>query len=159
VIILVGIPGSGKSTWAKQQIIEHPNTIRVNRDDFRLMLKNNQVVDYKVEKLINKLQRVTIIEGLKNGFNVIVDNTNLKAKYIDEIFDYSRKYANITILSVETPLEECIKRDSEREKPVGEEIIKKMHRQFIQLGIIDKDYFYSHSRLDRLKKYIANIWN
>lgn len=33
-----GLPGSGKSTWAKAQTLSRPNTVRVNRDDVRAML-------------------------------------------------------------------------------------------------------------------------
>lgn len=37
LILCRGIQGSGKTTWAKQYCKEHPNTIRVNRDDIRQM--------------------------------------------------------------------------------------------------------------------------
>ena len=37
IILCRGIQGSGKTTWAKQYCKEHPNTIRVNRDDIRQM--------------------------------------------------------------------------------------------------------------------------
>lgn len=33
-----GIQGSGKTTWAKNYCNEHPNSIRVNRDDLRAMM-------------------------------------------------------------------------------------------------------------------------
>lgn len=35
IILCRGIQGSGKTTWAKQYCKEHPNSIRVNRDDIR----------------------------------------------------------------------------------------------------------------------------
>jgi predicted kinase len=39
VLVLIGIPGSGKSTWAKDFVSNNSDWIRVNRDDFRDMLK------------------------------------------------------------------------------------------------------------------------
>ena len=37
LLILVGAPGSGKSTFARYFLRTEDNWIRVNRDDFRLM--------------------------------------------------------------------------------------------------------------------------
>jgi hypothetical protein len=42
------------------------------------------------------------------------------------------------------PLEECIKRDAQREKPVGEKVILGMHNQFLSKGVdiknLDKEF-------------------
>lgn len=38
IILCRGIQGSGKTTWAKQYCKEHPDSIRVNRDDIRAMM-------------------------------------------------------------------------------------------------------------------------
>lgn len=38
IILTVGIPASGKSTWAKQWVLEDPeHRIRFNQDDIRNM--------------------------------------------------------------------------------------------------------------------------
>ena len=37
LLILVGAPGSGKSTFARYFLRTEDNWVRVNRDDFRLM--------------------------------------------------------------------------------------------------------------------------
>ena len=55
VIICRGIPASGKSTWAKQFINEHPNYIRVNKDDIRAMMNipysnNSEKVTREISK-------------------------------------------------------------------------------------------------------------
>ena len=47
VKILVGLPGSGKSTWAKEFIHKNPNYIRFGRDVFRFMLKDQPFCDFK----------------------------------------------------------------------------------------------------------------
>ena len=42
VVITIGLPASGKSTWAKDWISNHDNFIRVNKDDVRNMLNNGE---------------------------------------------------------------------------------------------------------------------
>ena len=39
ITILIGIPASGKSTYAKDYIRNNADTVRVKRDDLRVMLK------------------------------------------------------------------------------------------------------------------------
>ena len=55
ILILIGIPASGKSTWSKEYVRKNPNWVRVSRDDFRDMLKSAQVCEPKIEELINTL--------------------------------------------------------------------------------------------------------
>ena len=41
VILMRGLPGSGKSTYAKKVVEENPNAFkRINRDDLRMMFDN-----------------------------------------------------------------------------------------------------------------------
>ena len=89
VRIYVGIPASGKSTHAKDFVGKNPDWIRVNRDDFRFMLKDMPVCEMKVENLITNMVNDSIIDALMSKFNVIVDNTNLKAKYLNPLVELS----------------------------------------------------------------------
>jgi predicted kinase len=87
VLVLIGIPGSGKSTWAKDFVSNNSDWIRVNRDDFRDMLKTSQTCENKIEDMITGLVNDVISSSLSRKLNVIVDNTNLKVKYINSIID------------------------------------------------------------------------
>ena len=64
LLILIGIPGSGKSTWAKDYVKYNDNWVRVNRDDFRDMLKTSQVCENKIEDMITKLVHLILILSL-----------------------------------------------------------------------------------------------
>lgn len=85
LIAMQGIPGSGKSFRARQLLADlqeekDMHAIIVNRDDIRDMLG-----DYWVptrEGLVTKLEMTAIKEGLKGGYHVIVDATNLNPKTI-----------------------------------------------------------------------------
>jgi len=132
VQILVGISGSGKSTYAKQMLFQ-PKWSRVNRDSFRLMLKNAQVCENKIEDIITVLQNKAIISLINKKQNVIIDNTNLKARYINELIELIKYKANIEFVVFEEAINVCIDRDSKREAKVGESVIKKQYKDFLEL--------------------------
>ena len=137
VIILRGLPGSGKSTYAKKLVSETPNSYkRINRDDLRMMFDNGCLTNGN-EKFIKKVRDLLIIKALEEGKHVIADDTNLSPTNETRIKQLVKEFnkANsddvmVEIKEMETPLHECIERDAQREKPVGERVIKQMHRQF-----------------------------
>lgn len=133
VIILVGIPGSGKSTWAREFQKEKGSYVRLNRDDYRLMLKNETFCYFKIEEAITIMQNEAIMTALSSKLNVIVDNTHVNLSYINNVVELVKHNADISFKVFDTPLEVCIERDSKRLKPVDPEIIKKMYDNFIKL--------------------------
>jgi predicted kinase len=81
LLILKGIPASGKSTFAKKLCKDNPKTwIRVCRDDIRSMLGTYWVPNR--ENLVTELEYSSIEKGFANGYNVVVDATNLNPKTI-----------------------------------------------------------------------------
>ena len=74
LIITRGLPASGKSTWAKQWVLEDPeHRVRINQDDIRLMLGKYWVPSR--EKLVQHIQEETLIETLLRGYDIVIDNT------------------------------------------------------------------------------------
>ncbi len=130
VEILVGIPASGKSTYSQDKVKYDNSFARVNRDDFRFMLKNQPVCEPKIEDLISKLMYASIDALLAKNLNVIVDNTHLKAKYIDELVEYVKYRADVHFRVFDISLEKAIERDNARAKKVGEEVIKRMYKDY-----------------------------
>jgi predicted kinase len=148
VEILVGIPASGKSTYSQDRVRNDSSWSRVNRDDFRFMLKNAPVCEPKVEKIISKLMYASIDALLAKNLNVIVDNTHLKAKYINELIAYVEHRADVHFRIFDISLDKALERDSKRTKKVGEQVIKKMYVEYKDL--IDSYLFQNQSK----KKFV-----
>ena len=139
VILMKGLPGSGKSTYAKKIVDDNPEHYkRINRDDLRLMFDNG-FNSKPNETFIRSVRDLLIVKTLESGKSAIVDDTNLSEKNlirISQLVQQHNKLHNenivVEVKHIETSLEECIKRDALREKPVGAKVIKTMQRQFFR---------------------------
>lgn len=132
LIICRGLPASGKSTWAKQLVLEDPeHRVRINQDDIRLMLGKYWVPSR--EKLVQEIQFDAIIEALSREFDVVIDNTNLNNKVLDQFNrliktfeDYEIEYKDF----FDTPLSVCIERDKNRDLQVTEKVIRSFYNNY-----------------------------
>jgi predicted kinase len=143
IILCRGIQGSGKTTWAKQWVLEDPeHRVRFNNDDIRNMLGKYWVPSR--EELVLDLKKQFIRSSMLAGYDIVIDNMNLNPKevesyktYIEEHNRIMKKLDEETKLSFKdntkyelefvdffTPLQECIERDSKRPNPIGEEVIE-----------------------------------
>lgn len=142
VTILKGLPASGKSTWAKEQVASEQKTKRVNKDDLRAMLDNSKWSKGN-EKFVLFLRDNIIVNALREGYNIIVDDTNFHPKHEENIRELIRVFAinhrrnvEVGVKEFTTDVYECIKRDAKREKPVGAKVIHDMYNQFLKPDII-----------------------
>jgi predicted kinase len=139
--ILIGISGSGKSTWAHEQWEKDPlGVVLVNRDNIRQLLfgfdeksvskyySNDKI--FALEKEVTKYEDTLIHEALASGKDVIVDATHLKVSYLERF-----KFWNVTteVKIFDVDLTEAIKRDMRRTRQVGDEVIKKQYSQYLNL--------------------------
>lgn len=135
LIMMQGLPASGKTTKAKEMVMSGGNHIRVNRDLLRDMLHfdvwtgKNEGVTIDVEKAIVRLL-------MRRDYNVIVDDTNL-SEHHEQMWKTIADESNsqFAIEHIKTSVEDCIVRDMEREKPVGAHIIM---QRALQYGFFDK---------------------
>ena len=153
IILCRGIQGSGKTTWAKQWVLEDPkNRVRFNNDDIRNMLGKYWVPSR--EQLIFILKEQFIKTSMRMGYDIVIDNMNLNAKEIkfyktyvethnqtvEELFNYpdDLKY-KLEFKDFFIPLQECIKRDSKRPNPIGEDVIRKTYEKYKDILDITND--------------------
>lgn len=129
IIITRGLPASGKSFFAKQWVLEDPeHRVRINQDDIRLMLGKYWVPER--EKLVKVIQDNAIARAIQYGFDIIIDNTNLNPKTLEQLTKLITECGlHVTNLIeykdfFDTPLSTCIERDKNRELQVTEKVIR-----------------------------------
>lgn len=134
IIMMKGIPGSGKSTWAKEYVLANPNTVRVNNDELAEMMFNNDFPEKARYKFVEQVREEIILEALEQGFDVLIDNTNLPAKwrtrYSDLAVAHGYKFEVIDFTSM--PLQVCIERNKKRERTIPEKVIVDMYNKFVK---------------------------
>lgn len=129
LILLVGIPGSGKTTFAKDYIEIETNTIHLSSDSIRAELYGNESIQGNPADVFSLMQK-RAIEALNDGKNVIYDATNITRKDRASIINICPKFVEIMCYIVWAPIEVCIERDSMRERTVGKEVIDRMLKRF-----------------------------
>jgi len=130
-IVLRGLPGSGKSTWAKQYLIDHPGSVRVCKDDLRAMLHNGYHSKRR-EKFVLQVRDAIIATALDAGHDVIVDDTNFAKYHLRRIEEIAGQHSAIVeVKEFDVPVEICVERDRQRENQVGDKVIRDMARKYV----------------------------
>ena len=125
VYVMVGLPGSGKSTYIENNFKDIPV---VSRDIIRANLgyitigekaKLSREQEMEVTNSENKL----IDLYCKTGQSFVIDDTNLNPRFRTELFARLRKHPNVRIVAVhlDTPLSTCIER---RKNDIPSDIMK-----------------------------------
>ena len=142
LIFLVGISGSGKSTYKEEFVKNNHNVIVINRDSLRESLSGrkaslyNKQPIYRIENLINKL--IECIFNNTGEATFLVDNTNLKLKYINSIiseFKPNPMDEPISYILLDTPIELAKQRVMQRDNLSYEEVkyIDKQEKDLTEL--------------------------
>lgn len=158
IIICRGIQGSGKSTWARQWVKESPKTrVRYNNDDIRNMLGPYWILER--EPLVTKIKDDIINQFMSAGYDIVIDNMNLNPKEIEGIENIVAQHNEIwrddaTDFFYETEfkdffisVEECIRRDSLRDHPIGEAIIRNTWNKYKNFILATNNKVYQNSLL------------
>lgn len=139
LILTVGIPGSGKSTWASslaaQKAAQNQHYLVISTDGIRADLYGDEAIQGEwIEirrSLISQLKaaRQAIAQGHTTA--VIYDATNAARRQRREFVQAARGcgYGPLIAAWMDTPLEVCLQRNAERSRQVPPHIIEKMYRQ------------------------------
>lgn len=129
LIMLVGIPGAGKTTYAKKYVAEHDNAMYLSSDLIRQELWGDEAIQGDNNKVFSLMHDMTIT-ALNHGKNVVYDATNITRKDRAFIISKCPKFAKIEAHIVWAPIETCIERDAARERTVGKDVIDRMLKRF-----------------------------
>ena len=87
--IMIGIPGSGKTKYAKTNLLNE-NTIYLSSDDIRVDMFGFEDQTHNAE-VFERMKRETLT-ALQNGFDVVYDATNLNKKRRSNIINQAKIY-------------------------------------------------------------------
>ena len=90
--ILVGIPCSGKSTYANNQFLNDSLSFSISRDRIRDIANLHQYTKESENRVTEIFNKSISIYLLKDNLVLILDNTHCKEKYIDNIISTYSNY-------------------------------------------------------------------
>ena len=125
--MLIGLPASGKSTFAKK-LAQTEGAVIHETDEIRERLHLGWSKEDH-EKTFQILHQ-EINEDLKNGRDIIYDATNMSRKDRRRSFSALRNKGKCVAVVIATPYNICIQRDENRQDKVGEDVINRMIRRF-----------------------------
>lgn len=136
VLIVRGMPGCGKSSWAKRIIEEYPpgSVARMNNDDItQMMFGKPDVFVPNMERTFARM-RGHMLGALLSQPNirmVIVDNTNLSVKTVNNLAKTTAQFGGDVVVDdrfLSVPLEECLRRNANRDRQVPVDVMHRMHK-------------------------------
>ena len=141
LVLMIGLPGSGKSTFAREQF---PAESIVSTDDLRGELTNN------VGNLLQSAEAFTIARTLvesrlKQGHVAVVDAMNLDVKSRANFLEIARKLGLPTIgIHVNPDAKTLLERDAQRTKNVEATVLRHKMKK------MDVDQLYRDPLLDKI---------
>lgn len=152
LLILVGAPGAGKSTFTKYLLRTEDNWFRVNRDDFRMMQFSGSNMEVDQEKLLSKVINAAIHQLLSQKCNVVIDATHTQKRYLDAFVNEFGGKADISFKVFDIPLEELQARVDERYERTGKHIPKSvLKKQYGSLQKLIEKYDFSERKMTKVK--------
>ena len=134
-MLLIGLPGSGKSFLAAQIQQACPDRPIVSTDAIRAELFGNaaeqgswSLIQQEVQQ---QLQQAAIAIRTGRSSAAIYDATNVRRGYRRAAIATARTagFQQIIGIWLDTPLPLCLQRNQQRDRQVPEAVIRKMHRQ------------------------------
>ena len=152
--IMVGLPGSGKSTVAKE-LSEFLNIPIVSTDQIRMDITGSEENFDRDGYIWSQVVPAKLNMALLRG-DVVFDATNLTEHYRNELKRSLSVPAEYVAVVVNTPVEECIQRQQLRERKVPSDRILEMNDTFVLPGPSEN---FSHIYMTDSTKGISMIFD
>ena len=137
LIILIGLPGSGKTTLAHNLVAASPERRLISTDAIRARLFGDEAVQGPWLRVWSEVQRQLqqAVDQISQGQcqDAIYDATNTARKQRRRVLTLARSLGFNDIMGfwLDLPLEVCLARNRQRARVVPEVVMLRMHRQLI----------------------------
>lgn len=122
-ILTIGIPGSGKTTWAEQQ----SDFVNLNLDDFRAKISGD-AANQDINKQAVEMRDAFLRRASNKQQNVILSDTNINPFFRQKLEEQLKQLGySIQYKIFDIELEEAKKRNSMRQRQVPTEVIERMY--------------------------------
>lgn len=131
VVMMIGLPGSGKSTFIEKGI--DGDFVVVSRDIIRAelgfcKLGEKVVLSEDKEKQVTEAEHNKMVNAIRDGKTLVIDNINLKRKYRDayhRLFkDYNITWNYIYVQALDLDVNVERRSDAHMDKKIFENIVK-----------------------------------
>lgn len=138
VIILCGLPTSGKSTYVEKlkKLSYWKNAVVLSTDNYierqaqEHSTTYNQIFDDVIKEATQELE-LQLKQAIENGSDIIWDQTNLSIKTRKKKLSKFPSYYHKGAVYFQISLEDALERNKHREgKFIPESILKRMYHQF-----------------------------
>lgn len=138
IVIVVGIPGSGKTTYCKKVCEEFSSFKHLSSDAIRKEILGDEE-DQSNNNAVFDVMRTRALEYLNKGYNVLYDATNITRKSRHAILSVLPSWVQKEAVVCWAPIETCLKRDANRDRTVGREVINRMLKNY-QVPYFDEGF-------------------
>jgi predicted kinase len=139
--VMVGAPGSGKSTFVSNLVEKEPSAVVISGDEIREELYGNADIQGDYSEIHDRM--LQILED-NVGRLIVLDGTHYRASYRKEALAMLKSYGynDVSAIVVNRPLDVCLRQNSCRKRQVPEHVIQRMHNA-LQASVrgIDREGF------------------
>ena len=129
ILVLQGVPASGKSTFARSLVLKDKSYVIVSRDAIREARGEYWIPEH--EDYISDIEEFEIRSAIKHNLNPIIDATNLNPKTISKWKNLAKELnVNIEFKMFEIDFATALERDSKRERSVGKKVLERFFRDY-----------------------------
>ena len=127
-IMMIGLPGSGKSTIARG-LAEENDVVYLSSDDIRKELSGNEE-NQNINTEVFETMRKRTLQALNDGKHVVYDATNINSKKRKGLLTQLPKKVEKIAYYIATSYKNTLEQNSKRERIVPKEVIDRMYKTF-----------------------------
>lgn len=160
-MVLIGIPASGKSTFAQEIMEDRDDIVYLSSDSIRDELFGDETTQSKNNEVFSHMLKMTK-QALEDGKHVIYDATNISRKRRKGLLQQLPKELRKVAVYLDTDLKEVKERNMKRNRVVPESVINRMYKN-LQTPIYSEGWdniVYHHSddtMLNQLDKQFSDM--